>query len=122
MLLGNDLRIHNKIFSPFSAVAVNAKLQYSVVEVHSPLEDVSKSKRNEKGRLGNALKEQKNLFLVVASDLVPTLEAKWGLKLVIKKTLLGSDLENCRLLVEVEFEAVLCFFKRTCGMPVVKHH
>ncbi|WJZ86927.1 hypothetical protein VitviT2T_006340 [Vitis vinifera] len=92
-----------------AAVAVNAKLQYSVVEVHSPLEDVSKSKQNEKGRLGNALKEQKNLFLVVASDLVPTLEAKWGLKLVIKKTLLGSDLENCRYIHPID--------KREC--PVV---
>ena len=104
---------HTENFSPFSAVAVNAKLQYSVIEVHSPLEDVSMPKQSEKGRLGNVLKEQKNLFLVVASDLVPTLEAKWGLKLVIKKTVLGSDLENCRLLVEGRLEALLCFLKRT---------
>ncbi|KAM7280252.1 hypothetical protein ACFE04_007386 [Oxalis oulophora] len=31
-----------------------------------------------------------------ASDLVPTLEAKWGVKLVVRKTLTGADLENCR--------------------------
>lgn len=105
---------HSKCYSSFSAVAVNAKLQYSVVEIHSPLEDASMPKQGEKGKLGNVLKEQKYLFLVVASDLVPTLEAKWGLKLVIKKTLLGSDLENCRLLIEVEFEALLCFQKGTC--------
>lgn len=82
---------------------MNAKLQYSVVEVQSPSEDVSMSKQDVKRRLGNVLKEQRNLFLIVASDLVPTLEAKWGLKLVSKKTLMGSDLENCRLLIEVEF-------------------
>ncbi|KAA8548941.1 hypothetical protein F0562_000625 [Nyssa sinensis] len=79
-----------------AAVAVNAKLQYAIVEVHSLLEDVSTSSGDGKKRLGNVLKEQKKPFLILASDLVPTLEAKWGMKLVMKKTLLGSDLENCR--------------------------
>ncbi|KAK0607427.1 hypothetical protein LWI29_014832 [Acer saccharum] len=78
-----------------AAVAVNAKLRYAVVEVQS-LEGDSIASENKKRRMGNVLKEQKNLFIIVASDLVPKLEAKWGTKLVVKKTLLGSDLENCR--------------------------
>lgn len=79
-----------------SAVAVNAKLQYAVIAAQSFLGDASTASGNKKQRLGHVLKEQKKLFLIVASDLVPTLEAKWGVKLVVKKTLLGSDLENCR--------------------------
>ncbi|XP_059632729.1 isoleucine--tRNA ligase, chloroplastic/mitochondrial [Cornus florida] len=79
-----------------AAVAVNAKLQYAVVEVHSLLEDISTSSGHGKKKFGIVLKEQNKPFLIVASDLVSTLEAKWGLKLVVKKTLLGSDLENCR--------------------------
>uniref|UniRef100_A0A5B7C6J9 isoleucine--tRNA ligase n=1 Tax=Davidia involucrata TaxID=16924 RepID=A0A5B7C6J9_DAVIN len=79
-----------------AAVAVNAKLQYAVVEVHSLLEGVPTSSGDGKKRLGNVLKEQEKPFLIVASDLVSTLEAKWGMKLVVKKILLGSDLENCR--------------------------
>ncbi|KAK3189686.1 hypothetical protein Dsin_029247 [Dipteronia sinensis] len=78
-----------------AAVAVNAKLQYAVVEVQS-LEGDSIASENKKRRMGNVLKEQKKFFIIVASDLVPKLEAKWGTKLVVKKTLLGSDLENCR--------------------------
>lgn len=76
---------------------MNAKLQYSVVEVQSLSEDDSSSPGSKKRRLGNVLKEQKKLFLIVASDLVPTLEAKWSVKLIVNKMLLGSDLENCRL-------------------------
>lgn len=49
-----------------------------------------------KKRLGNVFKEEKKPFLIVASELVPKLEAKWGVKLVVKKRLLGSHLENCR--------------------------
>ncbi|XP_022721151.1 isoleucine--tRNA ligase, chloroplastic/mitochondrial isoform X2 [Durio zibethinus] len=79
-----------------AAVAVHAKLQYAVVEAKSFLEDVPLSAGNKRKRLGNVLKEPKKPFLIVAYDLVPTLEAKWGIKLIIKKTLLGSDLENCR--------------------------
>lgn len=72
------------------------KLQYAVVEILSLLEGDSVAPANKKRRLGNVLKEQKKIFVIVASDLVPTLEAKWGTKLVVKKTLAGSDLENCR--------------------------
>jgi isoleucyl-tRNA synthetase len=68
---------------------VNAKLIYAIVEVQSLSKDVSLS-------TGNFLKEEKKPFLIVASDLVPTLEAKWGLKLVVRKRVSGSDLENCR--------------------------
>ncbi|XP_012083940.1 isoleucine--tRNA ligase, chloroplastic/mitochondrial isoform X2 [Jatropha curcas] len=78
-----------------AAVAVNAKLQYAVIEVQS-LEDALTSSANKKRRRGNVLRQQKKPFLIVASDLVSTLEAKWGVKLVIRKTLSGSDLENCR--------------------------
>ncbi|KAK6930167.1 Methionyl/Valyl/Leucyl/Isoleucyl-tRNA synthetase, anticodon-binding [Dillenia turbinata] len=79
-----------------SAVAVNAKHQYAVVVVGPPLDSGPVSTREGKHRLGNALKEQKNLFLIVASDLVAALEAKWRMKLSVRKTFLGSDLENCR--------------------------
>ncbi|KAJ6980923.1 isoleucine--tRNA ligase [Populus alba x Populus x berolinensis] len=92
-----------------AAVAVNAKLQYAVIEVQSFSGDASTSSGNKKQRLGHVLKEQKKPFLIVASDLVPTLEAKWGVKLVVKKTLLGSDLENCRYIHPID--------KREC--PVV---
>lgn len=79
----------------FAAVGVNAKLQYVVVEAQPPLGDALSS-GNKKRRIGNVIKEEKKLFLIVASDLVPTLESKWGVKLIVRKTLLGSDLENCR--------------------------
>lgn len=81
----------------FSAVAVNAKLHYAVIEVQSVSVDVSSSSGNMKKQLGNVLKEHEKPFLIIALDLVPTLAAKWGMKLVVKKTLLGSDLEHCRL-------------------------
>ncbi|KAB2065366.1 hypothetical protein ES319_A09G084300v1 [Gossypium barbadense] len=79
-----------------AAVAVNAKLQYAVVEAKSLSEDVHLSAGNKKKRLGNIVTEPKMPFFIVASNLVPTLEAKWGIKLIVKKTLSGSDLENCR--------------------------
>ncbi|KAK4586714.1 hypothetical protein RGQ29_023756 [Quercus rubra] len=85
-----------------AAVAVNAKLQYAIVEVQSLSGDVSLSAGNKKQRLGNILKESKKPFLIVASDLVPTLEAKWGVKLIIKKILSGSDLENCRYIHPID--------------------
>lgn len=73
---------------------MNAKLRYAIVEVQTQPETLSGA--NKKRRFGNVLKEEKKPFLIVASDLVQTLEAKWGLKLVVRKTLLGLDLENCR--------------------------
>ncbi|KAE8734218.1 Isoleucine--tRNA ligase [Hibiscus syriacus] len=79
-----------------AAVAVNAKLQYAVVGPKPLFEDAHLSTGNKKKRIGNVLKEPNMPFFIVAYDLLPTLEAKWGIKLIIKKTLLGSDLENCR--------------------------
>lgn len=81
-----------------SAVAVNSKLQYAVVEVDSSSVDTSATSKDKEKRFGNLLKEGDKLYLIVALDLVPTLEAKWGRKLVVKATLTGAELENCRFL------------------------
>lgn len=81
---------------------MNAKLQYSVVEVQSFSEDESAVTGNKKKMPGKVLKNQQKLFVIVATDLVPALEAKWGVKLIISKTFLGSDLENCRLHFKLE--------------------
>lgn len=81
----------------FAAVAVNGKLQYAIVEVHSSPGDTPVPKGDKRLKLGLVLKGYKRPFLVVASDLVSALEVKWGVKLSVKKILLGSDLENCRL-------------------------
>ncbi|XP_071730451.1 isoleucine--tRNA ligase, chloroplastic/mitochondrial [Rutidosis leptorrhynchoides] len=78
-----------------AAVAVNSKLEYAIVEVQSP-SDVDSSSEDGKKRFGSVLKSQEKPFFIVALDLVSTLEAKWGVKLVVKRTVLGSDLENCR--------------------------
>ncbi|KAJ7955098.1 Isoleucine-tRNA ligase [Quillaja saponaria] len=86
-----------------AAVAVNAKLQYALVEVVESLsEGFCLSGGSKKKRLGNVLKDEKKPFLIVALDLVSSLEAKWGVKLVIKKVLLGSDLENCRYIHPID--------------------
>lgn len=75
---------------------MNAKLQYAIVELQTLSEDSSLSAGNKKRQLGNFLKEEKKPYLIVALDLVPTLEAKWSVKLIIRKTLSGSDIENSR--------------------------
>ncbi|KAL2938457.1 Isoleucine--tRNA ligase chloroplastic/mitochondrial [Bienertia sinuspersici] len=79
-----------------AAVAVNAKLNYAVVELLPPEEAVLVSPANGKRRYGRILGELKKPYIIVASDLVETLETKWGMKLLVKRTLLGSDLENCK--------------------------
>lgn len=81
-----------------SAVAVNPKLDYAVVEIKSLQDDPSSGGGTKKKGLGLVLKDEKKPFLIVASELVPSLEAKWGVKLVVKTRQLGSDLENYRLL------------------------
>lgn len=98
-----------------SAVAVNGKLQYAVIEVQSFLGDASAFSGNKKQRLGHLLKKQKRSFLVVASDLVPKLEAKWGVKLVVKKTLVGSDLENCRFDMRTQFSI---YVRKSSGIVI----
>lgn len=84
-----------------SAVAVNPKLQYVVVEVNSSSEEMTTSSSNKKKKLGNVFNENKNLHLVVALDLVPALEAKWDLKLTVKARLTGAELENCRFSITI---------------------
>ncbi|KAL7584702.1 hypothetical protein Lser_V15G45053 [Lactuca serriola] len=78
------------------AVAVNSKLQYAIVEVQSPSPDVTSSSEDGKKRIGSVLKGSKIPFFIVALDLLSTLESKWNVKLAVKKTVFGSDLENCR--------------------------
>ncbi|KAK8941569.1 Valine--tRNA ligase [Platanthera guangdongensis] len=73
-----------------------------VVEVHSVLEETAVSPAKQ-SRLGGILNNGENKpFIIVASDLVPTLESKWGVKLIIKNTFLGKALENCRYLHPVD--------------------
>ncbi|KAL3812884.1 hypothetical protein ACJIZ3_014152 [Penstemon smallii] len=85
-----------------AAVAVNSKLQYAVVEVNSSSVDTNASSTNKEKRLGNVLKEHDKLYLIVALDLVPTLEAKWDSKLIVKTTFTGAEIENCRYVHPVD--------------------
>ncbi|VFR01130.1 unnamed protein product [Cuscuta campestris] len=78
-----------------AAVALNSKLQYAIVEVQPVSVDNAISSGGAK-IAGKLLKGFENMFLIVALDLVSTLEAKWNLKLVVKKTFMGLDLENSR--------------------------
>ncbi|TKW41867.1 hypothetical protein SEVIR_1G346000v4 [Setaria viridis] len=79
-----------------AAVAVNPELAYAVAEVHSvPIsESTSGGKQRKVGSILSA--EKVKLFVIVASDLVTTLESKWGVKLVVHKSFPGSALEHCR--------------------------
>eukprot|EP00897_Mesotaenium_endlicherianum_P010531 jgi/Mesen1/9506/ME000637S08955 len=89
-----------------AAVAVNDRLTYAVVEVQapaSPPEDAAappaptpeakfgKGPRNG----GRGLDEPGTSHIIVAADLVPALEAKWGRPLAVKGTFPGSALELC---------------------------
>ncbi|XP_047945517.1 isoleucine--tRNA ligase, chloroplastic/mitochondrial [Salvia hispanica] len=85
-----------------AAVAVNSKLQYAVVEVHSNSVETIGSSANKEKQIGRILKENENLHLIVGLDLVTTLEAKWGVKLTVKATVTGAELENCRYVHPVE--------------------
>lgn len=85
-----------------AAVAVNPKLEYAVVEIKSLPEPDPSSGGNKKKGLGLVLKDEKLPFLIVASELVPSLEAKWGVKLVVKTRQLGSELENYRYIHPVD--------------------
>jgi isoleucyl-tRNA synthetase len=73
---------------------VNPELSYAVVEVQSVLEGESDS--GGKLRVGNIMNSENKLFVIVASDLILTLETKWGVKLVVQKSFPGSALEHCR--------------------------
>ncbi|KAL3685804.1 hypothetical protein R1sor_003826 [Riccia sorocarpa] len=84
-----------------AAVAVNDKLIYAVVEVqpNSAAEgqsgDSVKSDKAKK-RTGSALADPEIKHLVVAEDLVKTLQSKLGVNLEIKGTFPGSALELCK--------------------------
>lgn len=86
----------NNILFQLAAVAVNPELLYAVVEVQPVLEDTSKT--GKQINLGRILTNgERKPFIIVASALISTLESKWGVKLLIRKTFPGSALENCRL-------------------------
>uniref|UniRef100_A0ACD5YP56 Uncharacterized protein n=1 Tax=Avena sativa TaxID=4498 RepID=A0ACD5YP56_AVESA len=79
-----------------AAVAVNPDLSYAVVELQSVLESESTSEGKQR-KFGSILSSgNEKPFIIVASDLVPVLESKWGMKLAIRKSFPGSVLEHCR--------------------------
>ncbi|KAG0613475.1 hypothetical protein M758_6G105600 [Ceratodon purpureus] len=83
-----------------AAVAVNDKLTYAVVEIQSSISseeesDASKTGKS-KARNGSALQSLVVKHVIVAADLVPSLQAKWGVSLEVKGTFLGSALEHSR--------------------------
>lgn len=88
---------NNRLFY-LAAVAVNPELLYAIVEVQSSTGDSSKSPGGKQKSFGRILKSgERKPFLIVASEIISTLESRWGVKLLIRKTFPGSALENCRL-------------------------
>ncbi|KAL3648693.1 Isoleucine--tRNA ligase, chloroplastic/mitochondrial [Castilleja foliolosa] len=85
-----------------AAVAINPKLQYAVVEVDSISEKLTSSSVGKEKKLGNIMKAHVKPYLVVALDLVENLEEKWGVKLIVKKTFTGAELEHCRYVHPIE--------------------
>lgn len=83
-----------------AAVAVNDQLTYAVVEIQQPTpsEGESETFKTGKGkaRTGSALQTPQVKYVVVAADLVPALQAKWGVSLEVKGTFPGSALEHSR--------------------------
>ncbi|KAH7430813.1 hypothetical protein KP509_08G016200 [Ceratopteris richardii] len=84
-----------------AGVAVNDKLVYAVVQVHEPPETGLVEDRSGKGgknniKFGSGLHNPDIQYLVVALDLVEALQSKWHVKLEVKGTLLGSELEHSR--------------------------
>ncbi|PKA55411.1 Valine--tRNA ligase [Apostasia shenzhenica] len=81
-----------------AAVAVNPALLYCVAEVH-----LAKSSGAKQINTGSVLRNgEKKLFIIMALDLINILESKWGVKLTIRKSFLGSALENCRYIHPVD--------------------
>ncbi|KAL3648597.1 hypothetical protein CASFOL_005000 [Castilleja foliolosa] len=85
-----------------AAVAINPKLQYAVVEVDSNSEELTSSSVGKEKKLGNIMKAHVKPYLVVALDLAENLEEKWGVKLTVKKTFTGAELEHCRYVHPIE--------------------
>jgi len=83
-----------------AAVAVNDQLTYAVVEIQpsAPVDGESETSKTGKGRArsGSALQSPQVKYVIVAADLVPALQAKWGVSLEVKGTFPGSALENSR--------------------------
>lgn len=83
-----------------AAVAVNDQLTYAVVEIQpsAPVEGESETSKTGKGkaRSGSALESPQVKFVIVAADLVPALQTKWGVSLEVKGTFPGSALEHSR--------------------------
>ncbi|XP_042474785.1 isoleucine--tRNA ligase, chloroplastic/mitochondrial-like isoform X1 [Zingiber officinale] len=79
-----------------AAVAVNPELEYVVAELHHAPEDVTAPLRKQT-KVGGFLKfSDTKCFVIVASELVPALESKWGVKFAVHKIFPGSCLENFR--------------------------
>jgi isoleucyl-tRNA synthetase len=77
---------------------VNPKLTYVVAELlPNPESTAEISGDGKKLKVGNVLKSgEKKLFLIAASELVPKLESKWGVKISVRRTFPGSALEHIR--------------------------
>lgn len=83
-----------------AAVAVNDKLTYAIVELKPQSIDNAESSVPKTGhgkpRLGSGLERPQVRYLVVAADLVSTLQEKWKVALDVKGTFPGSALEHSR--------------------------
>ena len=90
-----------------TAVAVNDQLIYAVVEIQPSTvsEEESEASKNGKGkaRSGSALQSPQTKNVIIAADLVPALQAKWGVSLEVKGTFPGSALEHSRFILHTFF-------------------
>ncbi|GLJ53792.1 hypothetical protein SUGI_1148040 [Cryptomeria japonica] len=73
-----------------AAVAVNGQLLYAVVKVRA------KSSIDTLTTGAKKLVFESSQHIIVAADLVSTLQLKWGVELEVLGTFRGSELENCR--------------------------
>jgi isoleucyl-tRNA synthetase len=96
---------------------VNPELSYAVVEVQSVLESESDSVGKLR-KVGNILNSENKLFVIVASNLISTLETKWGVKLVVQKSFPGSALEHCRFVWSFVFHLSLHYCYVAVGWHV----
>eukprot|EP00252_Welwitschia_mirabilis_P004501 TRINITY_DN14836_c0_g1_i1.p1 TRINITY_DN14836_c0_g1~~TRINITY_DN14836_c0_g1_i1.p1 ORF type:complete len:1110 (-),score=238.68 TRINITY_DN14836_c0_g1_i1:463-3792(-) len=88
-----------------AAVAVNGKLIYAIVEVCPSMKEAEEKPlgTRKRGMLFKSCEHNgMTQYLVVAKDLIATLQKKWGVDLKVKKTFLGSALEHCRYIHPIE--------------------
>ncbi|MEH2098158.1 MULTISPECIES: isoleucine--tRNA ligase [unclassified Nostoc] len=78
------------------AVAVNADLNYAVVEVepHPPTPSPQAGRENEEVASERGTEGVRFRYLIVAADLVERLSSTLGVKLTVKATFKGNDLEH----------------------------